>query len=160
LINQGISSSGKILQVNYAGFLEVVDAPLGMGLPLGGDAGQFIKKLSDDDHDIGWGNEKKELPTGGSASQLLAKKSTDDGDVEWVNAPTGGSSGLPPGGTTGQVLTKTSNADGAASWSTVTATSNVKGPTADPTSTSKRYMPIAIYDSGSSTWTYTWEEVL
>ena len=87
------------------------------GIPDGGTTGQVLKKVSDTDYDVAWGNEQTiphELPAGGTTGQFLKKSSNSDYAVEWGNEQT--THDIPDGGTTGQVLKKVSDTDYDVEW--------------------------------------------
>lgn len=88
--------------------------------PTGGATGQVLKKISDVDRDMEWGDSAAAtngLPTGGTTNQLLAKNSNTNYDGKWVDAPSA-ANGMPTGGTTGQVLAKTDNTNYNVQWVT------------------------------------------
>lgn len=86
----------------------------GVGVPIGGAAGQYLQKISSTDYDTQWDTIEGLAPSGGAAGQVLTKSSASSFDYAWSTP-----SGLPSGGTTGQALLKQSNADGDATWQTI-----------------------------------------
>lgn len=109
------------------------------GVPSGGTTGQVLKKHSNTDGDVEWGDVDA-LPSGGSASQVLRKNSGNTG-AEW------GGYSVPSGGSSGQVLTKSSGSDGALTWSTPA------GLPAYNYDSNKHKVLCAKYSSGPS-WEY------
>ena len=75
------------------------DGADGQGVPVGGTAGQVLKKVDATDYNTEWANESggSGVPNGGTTGQVLAKASDTDGDVEWATVE-GGSVGGATGG--------------------------------------------------------------
>lgn len=74
---------------------EIEDLPSDMPtseklVPSGGAVGQVLAKVSADDYDIAWKDEKNGIPSGGLIGQVLAKTSASDYDVSWQYQQTGG----------------------------------------------------------------------
>lgn len=53
-------------------------------LPSGGETGQVLKKLNDNNYVVTWGD-VLELPAGGDDGQILIKHSDNDGDATWTD---------------------------------------------------------------------------
>jgi hypothetical protein len=62
---------------------------LSNGLPVGGAAGQFLRKIDATNYTAEWIT-INQPPGGGTTSQVLAKNSNVDYDYSWQNAPSGG----------------------------------------------------------------------
>lgn len=87
-------------------------------VPTGGTTGQVLKKSSDTNYAMSWGDAAAAangLPEGGTENQLLAKNSATNYDGKWVDAPEA-TNGVPSGGTTGQILAKINATDYNAEW--------------------------------------------
>lgn len=80
-------------------------------IPSGGTTGQALRKESNGDYAVDWGD-VHEVPNGGSAGQILRKNSGTNYDAGWSNEH-----GVPAGGADGDVLVKNGSTDYSTNWS-------------------------------------------
>jgi hypothetical protein len=56
----------------------------GVGVPVGGTAGQILSKIDSTNYNTQWENVPRELPIGGTTNQLLSKVDNTDYNVTWT----------------------------------------------------------------------------